>query len=196
MTAQSPQPIDLFQSWLADARVSEINDPDAACIASVDEQGMPNARMVLIRQVDARGFVFFTNHQGKKGRELLAHPKAALCFHWKTLHRQVRIQGNVEVTSDAEADAYFNSRHRSSRIAAWASKQSEVLPNRETLEQRVAEFEEKFKGVENPPRPKHWSGFRIIPERIEFWQQGEFRLHERKVYIRSGDTWNTELLYP
>ena len=196
MTAQSPHPIELFQNWLKEARVSEINDPDAGCIASVDENGMPNARMVLVRQVDERGFVFFTNHQGKKGRELIAHPKAALCFHWKTLHRQVRVQGLVEKTTEAEADAYFNSRHRSSRIAAWASRQSEVLPDRATLENRVAEFEEKFSGVENPPRPAHWSGFRIVPTRIEFWQQGEFRLHERNVYIKDGDSWRTELLYP
>jgi len=196
MTEQSPAPILLFHNWLAEARISEINDPDAACVATVDENGMPNARMVLVRHIDERGFAFFTNYNSRKGRELTGQPKAALCFHWKSLQRQVRVQGLVKKTAAAEADDYFNSRHRSSRIGAWASEQSSVLPDRETLEARVAEFEKKFTGVENIPRPDYWSGFRVVPSRIEFWQQMDFRLHDRLVYTKQGDTWTTERLYP
>ncbi len=181
---------------MAEARVSEIEDPDAACIATVDETGMPNARMVLVRFADERGFTFFTNYNSRKGREILTHPKAAVCFHWKSLQRQVRAQGMVEKVSEAEADAYFNSRARSSRISSWASLQSEILDDRSTFEKRIEEYEEKFSGVENPPRPPHWSGFRIVPERIEFWQQTKFRRHERIVYIKSGHDWHSELLYP
>lgn len=195
-TLQKNNPFALFQAWFADAKQSETEDPDAACIASVDKDGMPNARMVLIRQVDERGFVFFTNYESRKGRELLAHPKAAICYHWKSLQRQVRVQGRVETVSEAEADAYFHSRPRNSRIGAWASKQSQPLENRDELLTRVAEFEREFDGVENPPRPPHWSGFRIVPERIEFWQQTEFRLHERQVYTLQSGVWQNQLLYP
>lgn len=194
---QSPaSPHELFQDWMAKARVSETEDPDAACIASVDASGMPNARMVLMRTVDERGFTFFTNYNSRKGQELLANPKAAICFHWKSLRRQVRVQGLVEKVSEAEADAYFKSRARGSKISAWASLQSSPLPDRETLEDRVQKYETEFEGVENPPRPPHWSGFRIVPSRIEFWQQTEFRLHERTVYIKDGDGWTSGLVYP
>ena len=200
MSQQSPistlPPIKLFQEWMEQARVSENEDPDAACVASVDENGMPNARMVLMRIVDERGFTFFTNHNSQKGRELLAHPKAAICFHWKSLQRQVRVQGLVEKTSDAEADAYYNSRARGSRISAWASLQSSSLPDRQTLEERIQKYEKEFEGLENPPRPPHWSGFRIVPQRIEFWQQTQFRRHERTVYIKQDNTLSSELLYP
>lgn len=200
MTEQSPilssTPIKIFQSWMAEARVSETEDPDAACIATVNRDGMPNARMVLVRIVDDRGFTFFTNYNSAKGREILANPKAAICFHWKSLQRQVRVQGIVEETSDAEADAYYQSRARSSQISSWASLQSEHLDSRDTFEARVQKYEREFEGVENPPRPPHWSGFRIVPQRIEFWRQTQFRRHERTVYIKSGDNWTNELLYP
>lgn len=200
MTEQSPiflsSPVELFENWMAEAKISEKEDPDAACITTVDETGMPNARMVLMRFADERGFTFFTNYNSQKGRELIAHPKAAACFHWKSLRRQIRIQGNVEKTTEAESDAYFNSRARGSRISAWASLQSSPLPDRATLEERVKHYEEEFKGIENPPRPPHWGGFRIIPQRIEFWQQTEFRLHNRAVYTKDGDKWVFELLYP
>lgn len=196
MTELSPAPIDLFKTWLAEARTSELNDPDAACVATVDETGMPNARMALIRTIDERGFVFFTNYESRKGREILANPKAALCFHWKSLHRQVRVQGNVERVSDIEADEYFNSRFRDSRISAWASEQSRPMESRAVLVRRVEDFEQKFEGMENPPRPPHWSGFRIIPQRIEFWQQMEFRLHDRTVYTKNGNEWKIEKLFP
>lgn len=194
--ASEKNPFGLFQTWFAEAKSSEPEDADAACIATVDEWGMPNARMVLMRKVDERGFVFFTNYESRKGQELINHPKAAICYHWKSLQRQVRIQGKVEKVSEAEADAYFNSRPRNSRIGAWASIQSQPLPARQDLLDRVAEFEKKFDGVENPPRPEYWSGFRIVPERIEFWQQTEFRLHERQVYTLQNGVWSNQLLYP
>ena len=199
MPDQSPYnaaPLLLFKSWIEKAIQTELEDPDAACVATVDETGMPNARMVLIRKYDERGFVFFTNYNSQKGKELFANPKAAICFHWKSLQRQVRIQGLVEKTSSEEADEYFNSRQRSSRIASIASLQSSPLPNRETLEARIQKYEQEFSGIESPPRPAHWSGFRIVPQRIEFWQQKEFRTHERIVYIRDGENWHTEMLYP
>lgn len=196
MTTQSPDPINQVNEWLLEAKKTELNDADAACVATVDENGMPNARMVLIRKIDERGFVFYTNYESRKGNELLANPKAALCFHWKSLHRQIRVQGKVEKVSDVEADTYFNSRERSSRIGAWASEQSRPMESREALEKRAREFENKFNGIENPPRPPHWSGFRIVPKRIEFWQQKEFRLHDRLVYIKDGNTWETERLFP
>lgn len=200
MTEQSPIlsicPIKFFEGWMAEARVSEINDPDAACVATVDADGMPNARMVLMRFADERGFTFFTNYNSKKGQEILAHPKAAICFHWKSLHRQVRIQGAVETTSDAEADSYYDSRARSSRISSWASLQSEPMESRADFEMRIEKYEQEFLDIENPPRPPHWSGFRIVPQRIEFWQQTEFRRHERTVYKKNGDDWTSEILYP
>ncbi len=195
----SHDPIEIFKLWLKEAEASEPNDPSAVCVATIDETGMPDARMVLIRRVNAQGFTFFTNYESRKGQEILNSPKAALCFHWKTLEKQVRVQGLVEKTSEAEADEYYNSRHRNSRIGAWASLQSAPLADRDILLKRYQEFEEKFASVENPPRPPHWSGFRIVPEKIEFWQQGEFRLHERHVFTRdaaAASGWTTTLLYP
>jgi pyridoxamine 5'-phosphate oxidase len=189
-------PYELFKLWLKDAESTEPNDPTAACLATVDDQGQPNARMVLIRTIDERGFVFFTNSQSAKGRELLMNPKAALCFHWKTQEKQVRVQGSVEVTTPAESDAYFNSRYPGSRIGSWASLQSQTLPDRAVLLQRFEEFERKFSGMEYPPRPDYWHGFRICPTRIEFWKNGEFRLHERLVYVKNEAGWKTSLLYP
>ena len=196
-------PIALFESWLAEAKVSEPNDPTAMSLASVSEAGMPSVRMVLLKDVSPRGFVFYTNFESKKGRQILANPKAALLFHWKSLRRQVRVEGEVEVVSDDEADAYFDSRPRDSRIGAWASDQSRPLEGRFDLEKRVAKFAAKY-AVGRVPRPPHWSGFRVLPETIEFWQDGKFRLHDRLVYHREDQgegqgkdrTWRTERLFP
>ncbi|MEL7229104.1 MAG: pyridoxamine 5'-phosphate oxidase [Pseudomonadota bacterium] len=192
---QATDPHALFETWLKEAEQSEINDPNAVALATVDQTGMPNVRMVLLKGHDERGFVFYTNFEGTKGREVLASMKAAMGFHWKTLRRQVRLRGTVEVVSDEEADAYFNSRHPQSRLGAWASDQSRPLENRQTLVDRLAHFEEKY-GTENIPRPPHWSGFRIIPDTIEFWADGEFRLHDRIVFSREGEGWTTHRLYP
>lgn len=198
MTIQNAptSPYDLFNQWVQDATAQELNDPTAACLATVDEAGQPNARMVLVRIIDENGFVFFTNSTSSKGRELIGQKKAALCFHWKSLRKQVRVQGAVVPSTDAESDDYYNSRHRSSRIGAWASLQSQSLPSREVLMERFAEFETHFADQENPPRPPHWHGFRIIPTRIEFWKEGEYRLHDRLAYTKNGTEWKTSLLYP
>ncbi|MEX0759052.1 MAG: pyridoxamine 5'-phosphate oxidase [Tistlia sp.] len=188
-------PLSLFQEWLEEARASEPNDPDAMVLASVGEDGMPSARMVLLKGCDAAGFVFYTNYDSRKGRQLLAHPKAALLFHWKSLRRQVRIEGPVEQVSAEEAEAYFASRPRQSQIGAWASDQSRPLESRYALEKRVARFAAKH-AVGSVPRPPHWSGFRILPRLLEFWKDGAFRLHDRFVYHREGEGWRIERLYP
>ena len=184
-----------FEAWMAEATKSEVNDPNAVCLATATPDGRPSARMVLLKGVDARGFVFYTNLESRKGGELAANPQAALCFHWKTLQRSVRVEGPVEAVSDAEADAYYSSRHRSSRIGAWASQQSRPLEGRFALEKRVAEYTLKF-GIGEIPRPAFWSGFRVLPARIEFWQDMPFRLHERNVFLKDGEGWRTETLYP
>lgn len=195
-------PFNLFTEWLDAAARSEINDPNAMAVATVDEQGMPNVRMVLLKGLDAageanRGFVFYTNFEGTKGRELLAHPKAGLLFHWKSLERQVRVRGNVSVVSDTEADAYFASRPRLSRIGAWASRQSRPLPGRFALETEVARFTAKH-AVGDIPRPAHWSGFRVTPLEIEFWMSRPFRLHDRVVFRRAAPeaAWSRTRLFP
>ena len=190
-------PIAAFDGWLQEAGASEPNDPNAMSLATVDADGMPNARMVLLKGHDARGFVFYTNFESQKGSELADNAKAALCFHWKSLHRQVRVQGPISIVSDAEADAYFNSRGRQSRIGAWASQQSRPLADRAELEAAFAEIEAQYPG-DDIPRPPHWSGQRITPLRIEFWQDGAHRLHDRLVFKRtSADAdWTTERLYP
>lgn len=189
-------PFELFSQWMQEADKSEPNDPCAACLATVDAWGQPNARMVLVRIIDERGFTFFTNASSRKGQELAAVPKAALCFHWKTLRQSVRVQGDVTPATAAESDAYFNSRHPSSRIGAWASLQSQKLSDRSELLERFAMFEQKFSRADEIPRPEHWHGFRIVPNRIEFWKDGEHRLHDRLVYIRNGSGWEKSLLYP
>jgi len=191
-----PPALQQFHEWMAEARLSEPSDPDAACLATVGQDEAPSARMVLVRVADERGFTFFTNFESRKGKEILANPKAALCFHWKSLYKQIRIEGSVEKVADVEADTYFNARERGSRIGAWASLQSGFLPDRKTLEDRVAEYTVKFEGLDNPPRPPHWSGFRVIPSRIEFWKQTEFRLHERHVFYIKNGAWIKEMLYP
>ncbi|MCC5778295.1 pyridoxamine 5'-phosphate oxidase [Nitratireductor sp. B36] len=190
------EPFRLFAEWLHDATQSEPNDPNALALATVDPDGMPNVRMVLLKGFDERGFVFYTNFESAKGGEILSAKKAAMCFHWKSLRRQVRIRGPVEVVSDEEADEYYASRPRGSRIGAWASKQSRPLESRFALEKAVAEYTAKF-AVGTIPRPSHWSGFRIVPQTIEFWHDRPFRLHDRVVFIRNkkGD-WQTERLYP
>jgi pyridoxamine 5'-phosphate oxidase len=170
-------------------------DPNAMIVASVGPDGRPSARVVLLKDFDARGFVFFTNLESRKGRELLAHPWASLCFFWQPLERQVRVEGRVERVSEQEADAYFQSRPRGSQVGAWASLQSRPLPSREVLEERVEELTRKYEG-QQVPRPPHWSGLRVVPDRIEFWHARPSRLHDRLVYLWEGNGWRTEVLYP
>jgi pyridoxamine 5'-phosphate oxidase len=189
-------PFRLFGEWLQDATASEINDPNALALATVDQDGLPDVRMVLLKGYDERGFVFYTNFESAKGREILANMKAAMVFHWKSLRRQVRIRGPVEVVSDAEADEYYASRPRGSRIGAWASKQSRPLESRFALEKAVAEYTMKYP-IGEIPRPEWWSGFRVKPVQIEFWHDRPFRLHDRIVFTRTGDgPWTKERLYP
>lgn len=189
------EPYRLFDSWFKEAEAKEPNDANAMGLATVGADGMPSLRMVLLKGVDPQGFVFYTNYESRKGEQLLAHPTAALCFHWKSLRRSVRIEGDVEPATAAEADAYFASRPRSSQIGAWASDQSRPLESRYALEARVAKFAAKF-GLGAVPRPPHWSGFRVKPQRIEFWEDRPFRLHDRTVYLREGEGWTTMKLYP
>ncbi len=188
-------PLETFAAWLKDAEASEPNDHNAVTVASVGADGMPSARMVLLKGFDSDGFVFYTNHESRKGQQILAHPMAALLFHWKSLRRQVRIEGEVTTVSDDEADAYFATRARQSQIGAWASEQSRPLEGRFELEKRVALYAAKY-AVGKVPRPSYWSGFRVRPRLIEFWQDGAFRLHDRLVYHRDGDAWRTERLFP
>ncbi len=188
-------PIEQFSQWLEEAKESEVNDPNAMNLATATPDGRPSSRMVLLKDVDPRGFVFYTNLESRKGTEIAENPFVALSFHWKTLRKQVRVEGRAEPVSDEEADAYYNSRARGSRIGAWASEQSRPMEGMFVLERRVAEFAAKF-NIGDIPRPPHWSGFRVVPESIEFWSDGKFRLHERLVYHRDGDTWRTERLFP
>ncbi len=191
------EPFALFGEWLKEAEASEINDPNALALATVDETGLPNVRMVLLKGYDVHGFVFYTNFESQKGRELLGQQKAAMVFHWKSLRRQVRIRGPVEVVSDAEADEYFASRPRGSRLGAWASKQSRPLESRFALEKAVAEYTARYP-IGEIPRPPHWSGFRLRPTSIEFWHDRPFRLHDRMEFRRETpeSPWNKVRMYP
>ncbi|PSH61278.1 pyridoxamine 5'-phosphate oxidase [Phyllobacterium sophorae] len=194
---EKSEPFALFDEWLADATKTEPNDPNAVALATVDQDGLPDVRMVLLKGFDSNGFVFYTNFESQKGQEILGSMKAAMCFHWKSLRRQVRIRGPVEVVSDEEADAYYATRPRGSRIGAWASKQSRPLESRFALEKAVAEYTARY-AIGEIPRPAHWSGFRIRPTSIEFWHDRPFRLHDRMVFSRDapeGD-WDKTRLYP
>lgn len=188
-------PFELFDQWFAEARAAEPNDPDAMALATADGAGRPSVRMVLLKGHGPDGFVFYTNRDGRKGGELAANPNAALVFHWKSLRRQVRIEGPVEGVASGEADAYYATRVRDSQLGAWASDQSRTLDRRETLEARFAEVARRFDG-QPVPRPPHWTGFRVVPHSIEFWSDGAHRLHERRLFVRKGDGWSEGLLYP
>ena len=196
MSYPHSEPFDRLAAWLKEAEAGELNDPNALYLASVDADGRPSLRTVLLKGLDARGPVFYTNFTSRKGRELLDQGKAAILFHWKSLERQVRIEGMVEQVSDEEADAYFASRRRGSQIGAHASLQSQPIDAYQTLHQRVKEVEARFEG-QDVPRPAHWSGFRLIADRFEFWQAGDYRLHEREVLTPTSDGgWTGQLLYP
>jgi len=185
----------LFDAWLAEAAASEPNDPTAMALATAAADGTPSVRMVLLKGHDARGFVFYTNVESRKGAELAANSRAALLYHWKSLRRQVRIEGPVELVSQAEADTYFASRMRDSQLGAWASDQSRPLESRALFEARFAQMEDRFDG-QDVPRPPRWSGYRVLPERIEFWSDRPHRLHERRLFVREGEGWTEGLLYP
>ena len=185
----------LFDAWLKDAQAGEPNDPSAMTLATVDAGGRPSARMVLLKGHDARGFVFYTNIDSRKADELAANPNAALVFHWKSIRRQVRVEGSVMPVADTEADAYFATRARASQLGAWASDQSRPLSDREIFVHRFADQQERFQG-RDVPRPPFWSGYRVVPERIEFWTSKDARLHERRLFTRHETYWSEGLLYP
>jgi pyridoxamine 5'-phosphate oxidase len=190
-------PMAIFDAWMEEAKKTEPNDPTAMAIASVDAQGLPDVRMVLLKDATRDGFVFYTNVESAKGRELLGQPHAALCFHWKTLRRQVRVRGSVTQVSDAEADTYFATRAKDSQIGAWASAQSRPMEGRFVFEKEIAKYAAKY-ALTKVPRPPYWSGFRVTPLQIEFWRDRPFRLHDRLVYLRDTPAapWRTERLFP
>ena len=191
----SADPISLFDKWFAEASAAEPSDPDAMTLATADPAGHPSVRMVLLKGHGAAGFVFYTNLDSRKGAELAANPAAALLFHWKSLRRQVRIEGHVEAVSETEADIYFASRGRDSQLGAWASDQSRPLDSRETFEAQFEAMSRRFAGGDIP-RPPRWSGFRVVPRHIEFWSDRTHRLHERRLFVRDGDRWSEGMLYP
>ena len=188
-------PFALFDEWFAEARATELNDPEAMSLATAGADGQPHVRMVLLKGHGPDGFVFYTNEQSAKGEQLRENAKAALLLHWKSLRRQVRVEGRVERVPAAQADAYFASRARDSRLGAWASDQSRPLDSRNTFEQRFEAMKQQFEG-RDVPRPPHWGGYRVVPERIEFWQDRQYRLHERRLFMPVGNGWSEGLLYP
>jgi len=194
-TDSTDDPLAMFHALLEEATRKEPNDPTAMTVATATADGVPSARMVLLKEADARGFVFYSNTQSRKGDELAANPRAALVFHWKSMRRQVRVEGTVERVTDAEADAYFASRARGSQVGAWASDQSRPMDGRFDLEKRVARFAARF-GVGSVPRPPHWTGYRVVPTAYEFWTDKPFRLHERIRFDRAGDGWAVSRLFP
>ena len=193
---EQDNPIELFKKWFSQAEKKEINDPNAVAVATSDMNNQPNVRMVLLKGLSDKGFVFYTNFNSKKGNELKSNNKASMCFHWKSLRRQVRIDGFVEVVTEKEADDYYNSRPYKNKIGAWASMQSQELNKREDFIKSIINYEKKYPKTNNVPRPPHWSGWRLIPQQIEFWLDGEGRIHERLSYIKQNGEWSKKLLYP
>ena len=189
-------PIVLFTKWFADAEKSEVNDPNALSVATSSPEGIPSVRMVLLKGLSNKGFVFYTNFNSKKGNDLKSNPNASMCFYWKSIRRQVRVSGKVSTVDKDEADKYFNSRDYGSKIAAWASSQSEVMNNRDDFLNKIKEFEKKFSDKNNVPRPSHWSGWRVHPEQVEFWLELKNRTHQRLNYVLKEGNWVKEILYP
>ena len=192
---EANNPIELFKKWFAKAKETEINDPNAVAVATVDKSNQPSVRMVLLKGLSDKGFVFYTNFNSKKGSDLKINKKSSMCFHWKSIRRQVRIIGTVEKVSDKEADDYYNSRPYKNKIGAWASSQSEILNKRDDFIKKIETYEKKYPSNE-VPRPSHWSGWRLMPSQIEFWLDGEGRIHERLNYKKEKGNWKKELLYP
>ena len=189
-------PIELFKLWMIEAEKNEINDPNALSLATTSDKNEPSVRMVLLKGLSSKGFVFYTNLNSPKSNDLKNNPKAAMCFHWKSLQRQVRISGTITSVEDKEADLYFNSRPYESRIGAWASDQSKVMNKREEFLKKIDQFKNKYKDKENLPRPKHWSGWCLNPSSIEFWLGDQYRIHERLKYDKVSDSWKKKILYP
>ena len=189
-------PVDLFKKWFAVAEKSEINDPNALSIATSSKNGIPSVRMVLLKGLSDKGFVYYTNVNSKKGNDLKNNPNASMCFHWKSIRRQVRVSGKVSVVDKEEADKYFSSRDYGSKISAWASSQSEVMKNRNEFLNKIKEFEKKFPDKNNVPRPSHWAGWRVVPDEIEFWLEVKNRSHQRLIYKKVNNKWIKEILYP
>jgi len=189
-------PIDLFKIWMSEAEKKEINDPNALSLATTNKNNEPSVRMVLLKGLSEKGFVFYTNLNSPKSIDLKTNPNAAMCFHWKSIQRQIRISGNITQVSKEEADTYFNSRHYESRIGAWASDQSKIMETREEFLKKIDEFRKKYKNEKELPRPKHWSGWCLNPKSIEFWLGDKFRIHERLKYTKVSNDWKKEILYP
>jgi len=189
-------PFELFKAWMSEAEKSEPNDPNAFNVATVDQSGQPDNRIVLLKGLTDKEFIFYTNLEGKKSRDLRQNPKASMCFHWKSLLRQIRIQGSVELVDNKTADEYYNTRAYESRIGAWASSQSEVMKHRDEFENKIKAFKEKYPDQNKVPRPPHWSGWKLTPYKIEFWKDVQNRLHQRLYYSRIGTKWSKEILYP